>query len=373
MKDEGIIISIFSTTWGHESIGKAVEDALGSKYTTYLNFIKPEALGSKSYTSLYLLFPSFNKIPYKISETEKISKIAAKYLYKSYAKRIEGIIKKQKPSVGISVYFAFSLVLEKLSKKYHFVFINIVADPRTFHKLTLFSNAYNFLFDKKSLRRSRQFGIDDKQCVQSGWFVRKEFQKSKNKKGVRSSLGLHPKLFTVSVIGGSVGTLNILKIIPAFFTLDKKIQVIVICGNNKRMYKSLYSLLEILNLKREGNTKFIIKGFTQNTHEYLQASDVVIGKAGPNILFESVAVQTPFFAISHMAGQEDGNLEIIKEYKLGFVEENPVKAIKLTQNIINNPKKLKRFSKPLKRLSSYNRNSYTILQMFIEKKLEEEI
>jgi processive 1,2-diacylglycerol beta-glucosyltransferase len=370
MKDTGVTISIFSTIWGHESIGKAVEDALGSKYHTYLNLIKPESLGSKSYTSLYLLFPSFNKIPYKISETERISKIAAKYLYKSYAKKIEDIIKKQKPLVVVSVYFAFSLVLEKLSKKYHFTFINIVADPRTFHKLTLFGNAYNFLFDKKSLKRSIQLGLDRKKCIQSGWYVRKEFQKSKNKEEVRTSLGLQPKLFTISVIGGSVGTLNILKIFPAFFTLDKKIQVVVICGNNKGLYKSLHSLLEILDLKKNGNAKFIIKGFTLNTHEYLQASDVVIGKAGPNLLFESVAVQTPFFAVSHIAGQEDGNLEIIKKYKLGFVEENPLKAIKLTKRIINNPKILNRFSKPLERLSSYNRNSYTILQKFIEKKLQ---
>jgi processive 1,2-diacylglycerol beta-glucosyltransferase len=373
MKRNNATISIFSTIWGHHSIGKAVEDALELKYHPYFNFIKPEALGAKSYTSLYLLFPSFNKIPFKISESERISKIAVRYLYKSYSKKIEELIKKQKPEIVISVYFAFSLVLEKLSKKYHFTFINIVADPRTLHKLILFKDAYNFLFDKKSLRRGIQLGLDRRQCIQSGWFVRKEFQKMKNKQRARSSLGLNPKLFTVSVIGGSAGTLNVLKILPAFFALDKKIQVILICGNNKKLYKSLHSLLEILDLKSNSNTSFFIKGFTLNTHEYLQASDIVIGKAGPNLLFESVAVQTPFFAVSHVAGQEDGNLEIIKEYKLGFVEENPVKAIKLTKKIINNPKILNRFSEPLERLSAYNRNSYIILQKFIEKRLKEEI
>jgi processive 1,2-diacylglycerol beta-glucosyltransferase len=373
MKDGETVISIFSTIWGHNSIGKAVEDALGSRYHTYFNSIKPEALGSKSYTSLYLFFPSFNKIPFKISESEGISKIAVKYLYKSYAKKIEELIKQQKPLVVISVYFAFSFVLEKLSKKYHFIFINIVADPRTFHKLTLSRHAYNFMFDKKSLKRCSKLGFDRKQCIQSGWFVRKEFQKSINKEKTRSSLGLQPKLFTISVIGGSVGTFNILKILPAFFALDKKVQVIIICGNNKKLYKSLHYLVEILDLKSNSNTRFFIKGFTANTHEYLQSSDVVIGKAGPNLLFESVATETPFFAVSHIAGQEDGNLEIIKEYKLGFVEENPVKAMRLTQKIIRNPKILDQFSRPLERLSTYNRNSYIILQQFIEKKLQEEI
>ena len=123
------------------------------------------------------------------------------------------------------------------------------------------------------------------------------------------------------------------------------------------------------DLKNGNDVKFVIKGYTENTHKYLQASDLVIGKAGPNLLFETVATQTPFFAISHIAGQEDGNLDIIKKYKLGFVEENPVKAIKLTRKIIRNPKILKRFQKPLQRLSEYNNKSYKILMEYIKEKL----
>ena len=51
--------------------------------------------------------------------------------------------------------------------------------------------------------------------------------------------------------------------------------------------------------------------------EVLGASDIVFGKAGPNFLFDSVACQKPFVSMTHIGGQEDGNVELIKKKKLG--------------------------------------------------------
>lgn len=371
MKNNKVKVSIFSTIWGHHSIGKAVEDALSSKYHTYFNSIKPEVLLSKSYTALYLLFPSLNKIPYKISESNRVSKLGLKYLSKSYSKKIEALIKKQKPKIVVSAYFPFSYVLEKLEKKYHFKLINIVSDPRTFHKALISKNSYNLVFDKKSVKRCSQFNIPKHLCIQSGWFVREEFIRPISKEGTRILLDLSPNIFTVCVNGGSEGMINIIKILPAFLSLNKKVQVIFLCGKNRGLYSSLLSITKIFRPLLT-NTKFIVKGYSENTYQYLHASDLIIGKAGPNLLFESVATHTPFLAISHIWGQEDGNLDIIREYKLGFVEERPSRAVKLTQNIINNPKILDRFSKPLEKLSAYNENSYNILLRFIEEKLLKE-
>jgi UDP-N-acetylglucosamine:LPS N-acetylglucosamine transferase len=370
MQNGKTVISIFTTTWGHQSIAKAIDDTLHPKYKVYFNFIKPDAVSFKSYNLQYILFPSVNIIPKEFSRTGYISKITLRHLYKSYITKIETLVKNQKPKVIISTYFAFTYVLEKLSKKYHFTLINITANPRSFHRLETALYSYNFVFDGRAEKRCRSFGTDKKLIVKCGWFVRREFQKPENKEVVRLSLGLKPKLFTISVIGGSEGTLNILKIIPAFFSTDKKIQVVFICGKNRSLYHSLSAFFKVLELNKHRNTAFSLIGYTENTHKYLQASDLVIGKAGPNLLFEAVATRIPFFAISHIAGPEDGNLEIIRNYKLGFVEENPIKAIKLTQKIINNPKMLDWFQKPLTKMAEKNNGSHQILLDFINKKLQ---
>ena len=66
-------------------------------------------------------------------------------------------------------------------------------------------------------------------------------------------------------------------------------------------------------------------------------SDVVIGKAGPNLIFESAACQKPFVAISHISGNEDGNLGMIRDHNLGWVAENPFTAARLIKHIIADP------------------------------------
>lgn len=367
MKNDKITVSIFSTSWGHESIGKAVEDALEHHYQTKLNFLKPPKIGAESYNKIYKNFPQLNIIPFKIAKNNQINKIVSRYFYKTYIKEIEKLIKKQKPKFVVSVYPPFSLVLEKIANKYSFTLINVVTDPRSFLKLSLSQNAYNLVFDEKAVKYCKSLKINSKQCIQSGWFVRKEFQKNINKEDARHSLGIDSKKFTICVIGGSEGTLEILKILPAIFKKEKIVQTIFICGHNRELFNFLQSFSKILDIGKNQDTKFIIKGFTENTHKYLQASDLIIGKAGPNLLFESVAVRRPFFAISHISGQEDGNLKIIKEYNVGFVQEDPLKAIKLVKHIINNPQTLNRFSEPIVKLSKYNMNSYNVLQQLIAK------
>jgi len=368
MKRKKPVISIFTTIWGHKSIGEAIRDALGDKYRIYFNFIEPNEISIKPYNMFYILFPSLFKLPFEVSQLKYISKIVEKYLSRPYTRKIEYLIKKQKPDIVISAYFAFNFNLVKLSGKYKFTLINAIADPRTFHRLAVFPNAVNMVFDEYAKKKCLKFGISKENVIISGWFVRKEFQKSYNRSKIRRSLDLSTDKFTIVIVGGGEGTVSILKILPAFADLKDKIQVIFICGKNKGLFRSLKLFRAMYELKNEGGTKFIVKGYTDNTHEYIQVSDIVIGKAGPNLLFETIATHTPFFAISHIAGQEDGNLEIIKKYKLGFVEENPVKAIKLTRKIIKNPRILGRFQRPLQKLADYNRGSYNILQKYIEDK-----
>lgn len=362
-------ISIFTTIWGHKSIAVAVKNALEDKYNAYLNLIKPTPLSAMFVNVIYTLFPSFNKIPYKIAQNPRVDSVLNKYNSRSYRKIIEQFIKEQKPEVVISTYFPFNSSLVKLSEKYKFTLISILANPKTFFPSEIIPNAINFVFDDETERECLKVGILKNNIVKSGWFVRNDFQKFYNKTNLRKSINLKTDIFTITVIGGSQGMVNILKIIPAYFKIKKRIQVVFICGKNKKLFKLLNIFKSISKFNSKKLVKIIIKNYVDNIHTYMQASDLVIGKAGPNLLFETVATHTPFFAISHISGQEDGNLEIIRKYNIGFVEENPIKVVKLARNIINDPRVLKRFHKPLEKLAQYNKNSYQILRDKINKTL----
>ena len=69
--------------------------------------------------------------------------------------------------------------------------------------------------------------------------------------------------------------------------------------------------------------------FTQDIAAYFRAADVIMGKAGPNMLFEATACHKPFIATTSLKGQEEGNLQLIHEFGLGFVQTNPRKAAQI--------------------------------------------
>ena len=75
----------------------------------------------------------------------------------------------------------------------------------------------------------------------------------------------------------------------------------------------------------------------------------------------------PFIAISHLSGNEGGNLAMIKEYNLGWVTENPLSAGKLIREIILNPGILANKARDLEKMAA---RCYESGQFLREKVLE---
>ena len=125
---------------------------------------------------------------------------------------------------------------------------------------------------------------------------------------------------------------------------DVNCQVIVVCGMNKQLLGKLMKLAE------ERPKLFHLYPYVNNMRELLGASDVVVGKAGPNLLFESIFMEKPFLATGCLPGQEEGNLEFIKRENLGWVVEEPKEAVELLEELCNsNPPDVKSGSRPERR------------------------
>ena len=349
-------ILITSTDWGHGIIAKGLKEVIGKNHITEIVFVGVEPFSKVSYEFIYKYFPSFFKIVFGFSEIKILKKLFDAYVERSYKEKIKSAIKRQKPGIVVNTYFAFNSSFESLQSQYNFRFINVFADPWTFSRILISEAGENLTFDKYSLERLKILEPKAK-GLPIGWFIEKKYYLAQNRsrKLARKKLGLNPNLFTLCVVSGSEGTFNIFKILSTFLNPRYKIQVIILCGNNFQMF-NVVKTLKSLSEKIRG-PKIIGVAYTQVMQDYLRASDLVVGKAGPNTMFQSVATLTPFFAISHISGQEDGNLKIIKRYRIGYVEENPRLATLKLKEIIENPKTLNKFQKNLKALSKYCQES----------------
>ena len=363
---------IFTAGTGHYSLAKAISEVLKEQ-----NFdVKLEIVSSKilnAYTPIYMLFPSLNAFPYKLSEYNKSKKLLSVVTNKIYASKIEKLIKQNKPKLIVSTWYLDTLVLDSLSKKYDFLYYNLITDPRTFSKFCYSPIAHNLCFDKLTALQIpaelTKSSFDN--LLPVGWFVREAFEEKYDQKLVRQKLDIPKNNLTILVTAGSVGTNFILKILPTFLQYSNPLTVIFSCGNNKSLKAILDNTIRFhKHLPRSKHVILKTLTFTNDLHKYMQAADLVIGKAGPNQIFEAIATRTPYFAITHIAGQESGNLDMIREFNIGMVEENLIKANLLLRKILNQPNVLKQYSKPINTLARHNQRSKKLFSEHLSKQLD---
>jgi len=355
-------VLIFSAAEGHTSLAEALESFFKDKRIPIKIYCHKEAFLTL-YKPFYRFAPSLMRYYYRLQFIDFIKKLFFKFTllsrFKPAIKHIEAV----KPNVVITTNWSFNQVLVKLKRKNNFTFINLITDPRTFFPINVSDGAdITSTFDNHQANLIKKIH-PELNIVQTGWFVKPEFEKKHDTQKVRKQLGFENKL-TLLFTTGWEGTEVVFKSIEAIARLNHPLQIIIACGTNKNLLGRAEKLQRKL---AQSKTTIIPLPFTKKLYSYMHSADLVIGKAGPNAVFEAVATLTPFFATTHISGQEDGNLDIIEEYKLGFVEENPKKVFVKLANIIENPKQLDELQPHLKKMAEYNKKSKERLFEAIEK------
>lgn len=354
-------ILVLTSPEGHLSIAKAFKKMLEADFNVKVSNLMEKQNGFKFYTPFYRYFPSLFQFPYKLGKKDTVQK-TFKTIFKTFMeKEVKKEVKSFCPDLIVSTNLFYDPSLTKILdyQTKPIPYLNFIPNPWNIHPLEVSSQAVNLFYDKKGINFGKKLGLKEKQLKSLGWPVRSQFYKGYDAGRIKKKLNFKKNVFTILICGGSEGTNMILKIIPSLLMIKKKVQVVAVCGSNQTLFKALNSFKKLLpklaktkidhfsQIKKKLNLK--IFGFVDNMAELIQASDLVVGKAGPNLIFETAALKKPFFAICHISGQEDDNLVIIRKKGLGFVEENAFKAIKLLKQIINRPEMLNKFTKTIEK------------------------
>lgn len=345
-------IVILTTSEGHQSIAEALRQTLAKQYTVHVVFHQIDEF--KFHILLYKIFPASFFLPYLFSNTNLFVRLARSLMYVKYAPILLPLVEKAKPDLLISTYVLFDDIGVQYGKLHNIPVLNVIANPRSIHRSEAHKESLkNLVFDQKAKTTLIRYGIQPDHIEVIGWPVRSQFAPSKDVPLLRQQLHLLPNLPTLLLTGGSEGTDAILSILPFLFRIPTPMQLVIIVGRNVRLQKMLeYSAKRLISNKTQ--IRLHILGFTEHIDQYIAASDLVLGKAGPNTIFETVACGVPFFAHTHMAGQEDGNLNLIRDYQLGWVEENPFKAGAKLTKLLKTPQLLHQFDSSIEVMRKNN-------------------
>jgi 1,2-diacylglycerol 3-beta-galactosyltransferase len=221
-------------------------------------------------------------------------------------------------------------------------------------------------------------GFSPSQVHLSGWPVRHQFDahgdaskgKSASRHGTESgllhagsereavleALGLKPGRFTVFLQGGGEGTARFATTVEAVLGAggQNPVQIILATGTNK-----------LLQARFAQTPRVYALPFTKEIARYMALSDLIMGKAGPNMLFESVTLGKPFIATTYIPGQETPNLEFIRRHQLGWIALRSDEQASLIHTLAQDPVWLAAQARAVAAYRSWNQARLeTLLQRF---------
>lgn len=174
-------------------------------------------------------------------------------------------------------------------------------------------------------------GIPRKLIHNLGIPISPEFITKHDRKTTLKSLGLNPDKITLLVMGGSLGLGKITNIYEQLDTLNKDVQIIVITGDNKKLFT------ELKKLQPNSNKNNVILGYTKDVNKYMQSCDLLITKPGGLTITEALVSKTPLALFSPIPGPEEKNAEFLVKHNLAINMGNGKDCKNIIDELLSDP------------------------------------
>jgi 1,2-diacylglycerol 3-beta-galactosyltransferase len=188
--------------------------------------------------------------------------------------------------------------------------VTVVTDLITVHTGWYHAGPDHIVVPSAAVRSSCHLaGVPRERCSEIGLPVSSRFCGRRlhptQRSALKKALGLDEGRFLVVVTGGGEGSGGIAKRAAALLDTFDDVQVVAICGRNRRLQQSLRSLANVA----EG--RLVVKGFVADMADWLRCADAVVTKAGPGTIAEATCCGAPLVITTHLPGQEKGNTELV--------------------------------------------------------------
>lgn len=341
-----ILILSASTGGGHMASSKALKNFIEThnkdanvRVIDTIKYINPtlNKVVSGGYTTLAKEFPLVYKRLYKLTDQKrKLTSMVGK-MNLIFSKKLVPLINDFKPDIIITTHpFSTEMIsLLKERKKIDIPLMCIMTDyiahntwikPRVDAYIVASETMKNEMIDR---------GISDKKVYPYGIPVDKKFLEEFDKTKIMHEVGFKEGKTTILVMAGSFGVKNISTIYDEISNIPLDIQIIVITGNNKKLFDELSYKVEVSNKKTE------LIEFTTEVNKFMKISDVIITKPGGVTTSEALSCNLPMIVFDAIPGQEEGNARFLIENNMAISIGNGSKCKDEVNKLLKDKDKLK--------------------------------
>ena len=156
-----------------------------------------------------------------------------------------------------------------------------------------------------------RYGIPEERLHPLGIPVRRSFEDAPSRAEALQNLGLDPQKRYCMVSGGSMGAGKLVKVISILSRhfQGTPVELIVICGSNRKLYDKL-------NKTYQKNIHLVLS--TTQMADYMKACDLVVSKPGGLSSTEAAVSGSPLIHISPIPGCESRNMKYFSSHGMSI-------------------------------------------------------
>jgi processive 1,2-diacylglycerol beta-glucosyltransferase len=327
-----ILILTASTGGGHLSLADALEDLLHGHYDVTIVNMLPAFFHLHyrfvGHYALWLWATEFHS-----SNNPRQARASGRSIARVIETKFQRALDEARPDLVITTHSLLSHSVKLLLRKHApaIPLAMLFSDPFSVHA-TWFAEKEaeaSFAPTRESQELALAAGFDAQRLHITGWPIREEFYHADqvDRVEILRYLGLEPECFTVFLQGGGDGATDYWKAARPLLAANNDIQIILSAGTYRGLLRRF-----------RGTERLRVLPFTREVAPFMAASDVIMCKAGPNVLFEALALERPFIATTYFPGQEKGNLQFMQRHDIGrvalkFEQQNELlQALKAIKN-----------------------------------------
>jgi UDP-N-acetylglucosamine:LPS N-acetylglucosamine transferase len=331
-----LLILTSKTGGGHVSLAESLADLLAEDFTSSVIDPQPRWIHRHyQLVSRYALW--LWSAEFQLSNTPGRASRAHKLFSGLIRSRLRTLIAHERPAAVLSTYPFFSYSVQKIAPQMPLVLL--YSDPRTLHSawLTVKNAALHLSPSREVYAQALAAQVEPEKTHLIGWPTRRQFYApdASAAEWAWAETGFNRQRLTIFLQGGGEGSAGFARTVERLLAQTDShgqpaLQLILAAGTN-----------QLLQRRFREHQRCHVLPFTKTIAPWMACADLVMGKAGPNMLFESVTLGKPFLATTFIPGQEEGNLEMIRKYGLGWVALTGEEQIGLIQRLLRQPEALR--------------------------------
>jgi 1,2-diacylglycerol 3-beta-galactosyltransferase len=275
--------------------------------------------------------PNLWGLSFKISNGRRRARAITTSMWPYVGRAVRKIVKEHPADLVVTVHPLATTVFLKALGRNRPPFIIVVTDMVTTHALWYDQRADLILVPTEDARqRALEYEMGSQQVRVVGQPVAERYcVPAGDKAALREKLGWEQEKTIALLVGGGDGMGPLGETAHAIAASGLDVGLAIVAGRNQKLKKELEA--------HEWPVPVHIYGFTHEMPDFMRAADVLVTKAGPGTIAESLNADLPIILYARLPGQEDGNVTFVVDEKVGVWAPEPEQVVGTLREWVQKP------------------------------------